>query len=136
MPILDVNVIIRFVTRDQENLARRAVALFERLQRGAANVTLPEAVLSETVYVLSSKNLYNMSRDAVRSQLVALLNMPGVHVLSRQTCLRTLDIFVDYPSLSFVDALCVAYAEEEPGGVVLSFDRDFRRVNTITWEEP
>jgi predicted nucleic acid-binding protein len=49
---------------------------------------------------------------------------------------RALEIYVTYPSLSFVDALLAVYAEESPPSTVISFDEGFDRIPGITRAAP
>jgi predicted nucleic acid-binding protein len=62
--------------------------------------------------------------------------MRGVRINSKRLYLRALELYAIHTSLSFVDCLCVAYAEREPDSTVVSFDRGFDRVPDITRHEP
>ena len=50
MRFLDANVILRYLTRDDETKARACFALFQRLKRGEERVFTCEAILTEVVY--------------------------------------------------------------------------------------
>jgi predicted nucleic acid-binding protein len=136
MAVLDTNVLIRYLTQDDPEQAQRAYNLLKQIETGARTATLPEGVLVETVQVLSSKRLYNVGREEIRTRLGTVLRLRGVKLPGKRTYLRAFDVYVDHPALSFVDALCVAHAEREPQPAVLSFDRDFRQVPGISWQEP
>src|SRR5437867_3085655 len=110
MVVLDTNVILRYLTQDNPDRSRRAFALIQQLEAGERTATLPEAVLVETVQVLSSKRLYNVSREEIRTRLGVVLRLRGVKLPQKRTYLRALDLCVEYARLSFVDALCVADA--------------------------
>jgi predicted nucleic acid-binding protein len=136
MTILDTNVIVRHLTQDSLDLSPRARVAFEQLSTGALAVTLPEGVLVEAVQVLESKRLYHTPRADIGNQLAALIRMRGVHVPNKQLYVRALDLYATYSVLSFVDALCVAYAEREDQPTVMSFDQGFDKVPGITRQAP
>jgi predicted nucleic acid-binding protein len=136
MIVLDTNVIIRHLTRDNADHQARADAFFNRLAAGNITVRLPEAVVVESVQVLESKMLYGAPRDTIRSWLAELIRLHDMVIPNKHLYVRALDVYVDYPRLSFVDALCVAYAERESEPTVLTFDRGFDRVPGLVREEP
>jgi predicted nucleic acid-binding protein len=136
MATLDTNVIIRYLTQDDPDQAQRALGLLEQIESRALTALLPEGVLVEAVQVLSSKRLYDVSRDVIRARLGAVLRLPRLQMPNKRTYLRALDLYVDYPRLSFVDALCAAHAQRQPDATVISFDRDFRGIPGVTWREP
>ena len=136
MAILDTNIIVRYVSRDDPDKAARALAYFEQLEAGRQTVSLSEAVLVETVQVLSSSRLYAMLRETIRTRLRTIIMLSGVRLTNKGLYLRALDLYVSYAALSFVDALLACRAEREPPATVVSFDRGFDRLPNITRVEP
>ena len=136
MIVLDANVLLRYLTQDNADMAARARTVVDALGARERTAFLPEGVIVEVVQVLSSKNLYDVERTQIRTDVEALLQLDGLRTSAKQTHLRALSLFAEVPALSFVDALCVAYAERDEPSVVVSFDREFRRVSSITWEQP
>jgi predicted nucleic acid-binding protein len=136
VPILDTNVFIRFLTRDNADQSPRAAALFRALEAGERSVFVPEAVVAEVVYVLASPTLYAHSRDAIRDELGDLLHMPTIEVPNKVLCMDALNIFADNPRLSFIDALCAAHGLRLRDNTVISFDRDYKNIEGLTREEP
>lgn len=135
-PPLDTNVIIRYLTNDNADQSPRAHALFRRLETGNAIVRLTEAVLVEAVQVLSSKQLYNVPRSEIRHHLSNIISLIGVHIPGKRRYLRALDLYVNVPALSFVDALLAIYAQGGSSATVISFDTGFDKVADLTREEP
>ena len=105
MATLDTNVLIRYLTQDNPEHARRALALLQQIEAGTRSATIPEGVLVETVQVLSSRRLYNVSREEIRARLGTILRLRGLKLENKRTYLRALDLYVEYSRLSFVDAL-------------------------------
>jgi uncharacterized protein len=136
MRFVDTNIFVRFLTRDDPVKAAACFALFQRVQAGEEEVTTCEAVVTEVVYVLSSRTLYNLSAEEIRSLLVPLLTLPGFKLPQKQLFLRALDLYALHPSLDIEDLLIVAHMEHAGIEELLSYDRDFDRVPTISRQEP
>ena len=136
IPLLDANVVIRHLTRDEPAHAERARALLKQIEDGPLRVTLLESAVAEIVYVLGSRRLYNLPRDRIRDLLAPLLALRGIKLAHKRTHLAALDLYAQHPHLSFVDALMAAHAQRAGGAVILSFDTDFDAVEAIDRREP
>ena len=135
MDFLDTNVILRFVTQDAPEQAERAYRLFQQLASGAMKVTTSEAVIVEAVQVLSSKVLYNLPRQEIRTHLSSILGLRGLTMLHKRTYLRALDLYAT-TNVDFVDGLNVAHMERAKITNIVSFDRDFDHIPGIQRIEP
>jgi predicted nucleic acid-binding protein len=134
LPLIDTNILVRYFTRDEPELAARASQVLDEIESGDREATLTEAVIIETVNVLVSKQLYAVARSRIRDMMVGIILLPGILLSTKTLYTRALDVFVTYQSLSFVDSLLVSYAELEDLPTIISFDRGFRRVASITVE--
>jgi predicted nucleic acid-binding protein len=135
MRFVDANVFIRHLTGDDPRKAQACLALFQQAQRNEVRLTTSETVIAEVVYVLSSKNLYNVTRRDIRALLYPLLTLPGLRLTHRKTYLRALDLYAAHP-LDFEDALLVAHMERQNAADLYSYDREFDRIASITRLEP
>jgi predicted nucleic acid-binding protein len=135
MPFIDANVFLRHLTRDDPTQAQACFDLFQKAQRKEITLITTEAVIAEVVYVLASKQLYNLSRDEIRRLLYPLLSLPGLKLTHRKMYLRALDLYAAYP-INFEDAIVVAQMERQKITELYSYDRDFDRVAGITRVEP
>jgi predicted nucleic acid-binding protein len=133
-PYVDTNVIVRYVTRDDQRLAQQAATIIEQLETGALSATTCEAVLVETVYVLTSRTLYNLPRQTVAAYLTQFVMLRGLRLSDKSTYLRALSLYGS-TSLDFSDALIVAHMEKDGATTLYSFDRDFDRLPGITRRE-
>src|SRR5437870_2531744 len=93
---LDTNVIIRYLTGDDPHKQAASAALFHRIQQKELTVSIPDTVVAECVYVLSSRNLYHKTRTEIRFLLYPILALEGVKLAQRRILLRTLDIYATY----------------------------------------
>ena len=72
-PFIDTDVIIRFLTGDDQAKQAAASALFERVEQGLLTIAAPDTVITDAVYVLSSPRLYNLARNEVQEFLTTLV---------------------------------------------------------------
>lgn len=132
---LDTNIIIRYLTQDNPEHARRAYSLLQQVETGDLIVTTSEAVIVEVVYVLSSKVLYNFPRPDIQVHLSTVIALRGLKLPHKRTYLRALDIYAS-TNLDFVDALNVAHMVRAQITTILTFDKDFDKIQGVTRREP
>lgn len=135
MQFVDTNIFIRYLTKDDPLKARACYQLFQQAVTNQISLTTTEAVITEVVYILSSRKTYNLPRTAIRARLYPLLSIPGLQLPDRQTMLRALDFYVIH-SVDFEDALIVARMEQQQIVDLFSYDRDFDRIPGINRLEP
>ena len=137
MKFLDANIIIRYLTRDNELKAKACYQLFQRIKQGKEEVATCEAILTEVAYVLTSNRApYRLSHSEVRDRLVPILSLRGLKLPRKRNFLRALDIYASAPSLDIEDALAAAHMEQRGISGIYSYDRDFDRVAGVRRLEP
>ena len=136
MKFLDSNIFLRYITRDDEKKAQACFRLFQRLQNGKERAATCEAIVTEIVYVLSSRKHYNLSHQEVSIRMRPLLDLKGLKLPQKQVYLRALDFYASYLMLDFEDALLLAHMERQKSKEVLSYDTDFDSVGGVNRLEP
>lgn len=137
MRFLDTNVILRYLTRDDDAKAQACYELFRRAQRGEEELTTCEAMVAEVVYVLSSPRLpYRLDHAQIRARLLPILTLRGLKLPHKRVCLRALDVYASSAFLDFEDALAVAHMEQRSIPEIVSYDRDFDRMAGLRRAEP
>ena len=126
---LDTNVLIRHLTGDPPDQARRA----SRFLAAADELLLPDLIVAEVVYVLES--FYEVERAEVGRLVRAVLAFPAIRTLDAPLLRRTVELY-ERPGLDFAEAYLVASAEATGVGRVASFDRVIDRVGTVDRIEP
>lgn len=127
--LLDTNVLVRHLTGDPPEQARRATRYLEH----ADTVLLPDLILAEVAYVLES--YYEAPRRQVAEALRSILAFRAIRVVDGPLLLRAVEVY-EVHGLDYADAYLVASAERTGVGVVASFDRAIDRLGTIRREEP
>ncbi len=137
MRFLDTNVILRYLTRDDEAKAEACYQLFQQVRRGEEELVTCEAIVTEVVYVLSSPRApYRLSHEEIRARLVPILTLRGLRLPQKRVYLSALDLYASSPFLDFEDALAVAHMERLGVTEIVSYDRDFDRLPTLQRVEP
>ena len=130
---VDSNVLVRHLTGDPPEQARRATAFL----RSGERLILVDLVLAEVVYVLES--VYELGRERVAELARAILAFPDLAVADEALLLRTLEIY-ELHRVHFAEAYLAACAEISGVGAVASFDRDrdrdLDRIATVRRREP
>ena len=115
--IVDANVILRYLLKDNEEFYRKAENLFNDVLWGKRKVLLLHTVVAEVVYVL--QKLYKVDRKEIAEVLKELLKIKGIKVNDRETILKALDIFGE-KTLDFVDCILCVYGSKY---TIVSFDK-------------
>ena len=116
--VVDANVILRFLLKDDEQLYRIAEDFWEGVVEGKRIAYIPEAVIAEVVYVL--EKLYKVNRSEISDILRELLQVKHIKTYSKDTLMKALDIYSS-KKIDFVDCLICAYGKDYE---VISFDKD------------
>ena len=137
MIFLDTNVILRYLTRDDEAKAEACYRLFKRVQLGEEELFTCEAIVTEVVYVLSShRAAYRLSNEEIKARLVPILTLRGLKLPQKRVYLEALDLYASSPFLDFEDALAAAHMRRQGVTRIMSYDRDFDRVPGLRRVEP
>jgi predicted nucleic acid-binding protein len=128
---VDANVLLRFLTGDPPELARRASGVLERAERDGVPLRVHSVVVAETVWVLQS--FYGYSKGEISGALIPLLEHPALRVEGARTVIGALQT-MSSSNVDFADALLAGTARSHGEGIA-SFDNDFRKLD-IEWREP
>ena len=126
---VDTNILVRHLTGDPENMARRATAYLA----STSPLFLADLIVAETVYVLES--FYETPRGQVADAMRSLIAFDSIICIDNALLLRAIEVY-EVDRLDFAEAYLVACAESTDVGVVASFDRSIDRVTTIRRIEP
>ncbi len=126
---LDTNILIRHLTGDPPEQARRATAFLA----AADELLLPDLIAAEVVFVLES--FYEVERERVAELVRAVIGFPSIVVVDALLLLRTLEVY-EVNRLDFAEAYLVANAEASGVARVASFDRSIDKSATVERIEP
>jgi len=124
---IDTNVIVRYLVGTPETLEKKfrgVFPFFAQVERGDLEVHLPEVVLFQVFFVLTS--FYKVPRETVADKLAALLSFRGIWMPDKPVAQRCMQMLKE-KNLDLVDAYLLAWCQEKGGGSVYSFDTDLRK---------
>ncbi|MBW1997827.1 MAG: type II toxin-antitoxin system VapC family toxin [Deltaproteobacteria bacterium] len=101
MIAVDTNLLVRLLTRDDPNQAKRAARIMTN-----DDIFIPKTVMLETEWVL--RHAYGIGKDAILKGLQKTMGLPNVSVEDQQTVFRAMSWYG--LGLDFADALHLASA--------------------------
>jgi predicted nucleic acid-binding protein len=131
--VLDANVILRFLLADHPDQSPRCRVLFTRLEAGKEAVFLPEIVVADVVWTLTS--FYRWPKEKTRGFLDRLLALRGLRTVDTALLSHSLQLFAER-NIDFTDALVAAEMVAAGRSEIYSFDEHFNRISQITRIEP
>lgn len=128
---VDANVLLRFLTGEPKDLARKSARLMAQAERGEVVIVLPALVIAEVIWVL--KSFYRHSFEEIAGVVIPLMSADGVEVEDRDLLIRAIELTRE-KNVDFVDAVLALKAARHDESVC-SFDGDFKRLS-VQWVTP
>jgi predicted nucleic-acid-binding protein len=132
IPLLDTNIVLRFLTSDKGKKYERLYEFFLSLERGDMRVELKLIVLFQIIFVL--KSYYSVSKQEIVHGIQGLLEYKGITIKEKKIVQRTLELW-SMKNVEIVDCYLIACLERDTQHVLYSYDRDFNQFN-INRKEP
>ena len=121
--LLDTNVVIRFLVRDDEILYQKSYEIMQEIEQGKTEALLMDFILAEIIYVL--KRIYKIDKLQISNALKKILLNDNFYTDNKLVTFEALDIYAN-KNIDFADAMLCAKKNLE-GFEIVSFDRDMRR---------
>lgn len=121
-PLLDTNLIIRFLTGDDRLQADKVEKLL--MSKEISTLEIPDLVFAEIIYVLLS--VYGLSKRDVAEKMCLLTEFKKIKC-NKKTLKTALEIFKDN-LISFIDAYLLALAKGGKNPYIYSFDKRLLKV--------
>ena len=135
MRFLDTNIFLRHLLNDHPRQSPACFALIRSIEENEIQAWTSDLVIAEIVFVLSSKNLYNLNRTTIRDLLLPLIDLPGLKLPHKRLYHRIFDLYTSLP-IDYIDAYHAARIEKSKESSLYSYDADFDRVEGIGRLEP
>ena len=131
--LLDTNILLRYLTRDDEKKAASAFALLRRIEQGDETVATSPLVIFETVFTL--QKTYRIPRVQIRDALSDIISLRGVDLPNKSVYLHALELYAE-KNISFADVYNAAYLQAHHLNEIYSYDTDFDKIAGIVRVEP
>lgn len=125
--LIDTNVIIRYLVEDPETVAAKFKGIypfFEKIEQGALKVQLPELVLFEAFFVLTS--FYEIPSPQAAETLDQLVSLKGV-TMQDKGLMRSCLTLLKSKNIDLVDAYILALSRRKNINTVYSYDKDLEK---------
>ena len=130
---MDTNILLRYLTRDDEQKAQRALSLLTRVERSEEKVITSSLVIFETIFTLQS--FYKVPQPRIKELVLPIIALRGLQLPGKNIYYHAFDLYVT-KNISFADAYNAAYALSEKISNVYSWDKDFDKIEGIVRLEP
>lgn len=129
---LDANIVIRFLTRDDERKAEQVKQLFLLLETGKISAETDAIIIAEIVWVLSS--FYKLDRDTIGEYLSLFLATKYLVVKEKQIVQKSIELYREV-NIDFIDCYVAAMAGKRKAAIC-SYDKDFDKCRGVERVEP
>lgn len=120
--IVDTNVILRFLVKDDEGLYQKAVKIFQEAEAKKYRLVVKSIVVAEATFVLES--FYKKDRQSIADTFKVFLSQKWLKVEERKTLLS---LWANYEKgQHFVDCYLLASAQNTDAEL-LTFDRQLQK---------
>lgn len=133
MRTIDANVILRYLTNDVPDQAKKVEELLIKVEEGSEDVFLPDIILADIIWIL--EGYYKQPRGQIREWMTAILSLPGLKFSDKDLALTALDIYVD-TGIDWSDAFATGQMFKRKITEIYSFDKHFNRIKGIVRMEP
>src|SRR5215217_4180250 len=133
LPFLDTNIFLRHLRGDHADFSPRATALLRCIEQGTLKVRTSDTIVFETVFTL--ERFYKQSKEAIRGAFLPLIELPGIVLPGKRRFRRVFSYYIER-NIAFADAYHAVLTESLGLKQIVSFDRDFNRIASITRVEP
>lgn len=130
---LDTNILLRHLLLDNPEQSPHATTFLPRVENGEVEVHLADTVVFETVFTLQRR--YKKSRAEIRTNLLPLLELPGMVLPGKRKFREVFALYVER-NLPFADAYHAVLMEQLHLQEMVSFDTDFDKIPGIRRQEP
>jgi predicted nucleic-acid-binding protein len=128
----DTNLFLRYLTNDIPEQAGAFEGLLRRAASGDLTLVTNSLVLAEIVWTLES--FYRLSKEDVRSRVMAILNTPGLEVADGDILLQATHWYAE-KNVDFIDAYNAAWMFNREIDTACTFDRKhfsrFENINIV-----
>ena len=125
MVIVDTNIILRYLLKDNEELYSKATKIIDNNK-----VYIPTEVIVEVCYVL--KKVYNVSKEEIYDAVKQLVEYENVYFQNDETICFAFEIY-SKKNFDIVDCLLYAYNKQE-NNMIYTFDKKLNNLLNKTDE--
>jgi len=133
MRYIDTNVVLRFLTKEKENLPNRLLDFFKNLQNGNVKTKCLDIVFFQIIFVL--KSFYKVEKNRIIEIMEHMISLDGLYIKNKRILERTLELWKRHPD-DIIDCYIVANMEQDGENELYTFDKKIEKlgIKTIGFE--
>ena len=124
--LLDSQFILRLITGDDPKMLIITKNVFEKAKNNELKLILTPIIIAESIYLLTSKTLYNLSRSKIVIAFKIIINQKNIITEEFHVVIETLEIF-ENTNLDFTDCYLIAKKRVENLENILTFDQKLKK---------
>ena len=125
--LIDTNVVLRYLLGDHPEFSPKAEAFMFDVSKGVKKAEILDVVIVECIYVM--EKYYEIPKTEIVEKLSGILNFSGIVNPDRSEILEAL-LKYENSNIDIVD--CILAARSSPEKVVISFDKDRKKLKTVS----
>ena len=98
--LIDTNIILRFLLKDNTTLFNRANQIFKDAENGTYKLVIDSVVLAECIWVMAS--VYNISKVDITDKLRQIISQSWIVSPTKKAIIQSLDLY-SHTNLSYID---------------------------------
>ena len=103
--LIDTNIIVRFLTWDDEKLYKKSIKIFNEIEARNIDVIILDSVVAECVYVLTG--FYKHPKELVSNKLKEIIMLEWVVNNNKLELIEALTLYSN-ENIDFVDSLIIS----------------------------
>lgn len=124
MALVDANIILRFLLKDNKDLFVKAKEIFLKAEKGDQKIYIDEVVIAEVVWTLSS--FYKIKKTDIADKLEQIISQDWTVNPRKGLIMEALGLF-KAKNLSFIDCW-MAVVSKKQGLTLETFDKKLKKL--------
>ncbi len=117
---LDINVILRYLIKDDEKMFQSVRSLFLKAEKGGLLLYIHSITIAELVWTLES--FYEYNKEEIVNVLTRFINAEGIEVSDKETVQNALILYLD-ANVDYIDAYLASHAASSDVPTIFTLDR-------------
>jgi len=117
---LDINVILRYLIKDDERLFQAVRRLFQKAEKGGLFLYVHSITIAELVWTLES--FYGYKKEEIVNALTRFINAEGIEVLDKETVQNALILYMD-ANVDYIDAYLASHAASSEVPTIFTLEK-------------
>lgn len=130
---VDTNIFLRYLTGDDPKKYEKCKELFKNAVKKKILLLTSDMVIAELIWTLHS--FYKVSKEDIIEKVTIIINTPNLKIPNKKLLTEAIALF-GQKNIDYIDAYNAVYMKNNGCVKILSYDKDFDRIEDIKRLEP